>query len=278
VHIEIRFDRYLLPKTAVRQSILLYTGPASRKQAEAVRLQPFYDAVERVVVFRVASGATLLPGLLYHVELISPNDSQSGFGFRAFDEAPLSKENDVPLRFSFFTARADPQPSEPPKLPTCFDAWSALGQSGCFKAGCHTGSDSPMGLRLDSRAGLVDTAIGHVAHEADTGPLAGRPLVDPPRFGTAMPVIDPGSPGTSYLLYKLLVRSDNFGADCTSRYRAPLADGTCLAADDAEQQRLRDWFVRLEPMPFGGTLAGGAATLDLLQSFILAGAETDTCP
>lgn len=272
--IEIRFDRFLLPKSAVRQSILLYTGQRSR----AVRLQPFYDAVERVVVFQVATGAVLDPGVLYHVELIRPKDDADQAGFRAFDGAPLSKQSDVPLAFSFLTARADPSPAPQAKPPGCFEAWSALSQSGCSKGGCHIGKDAPMGLRLDSRASLLNTAIGRVAHEADTGPVAGRPLVDPPRFGTGMPVIDPGNPGTSYLLYKLLVGPHNFDADCRTKYPVASPTGPCPAPDEAEQQRLQSWFVRLEPMPLGGALAGGKSTMDLLQGYILGGAETTSCP
>jgi hypothetical protein len=272
--IEIRFDRFLLPKTAVRQSIRLYTGARNA----FVTLQPFYDTVERVVVYRVASGGALLGGVLYHVELVSPKDDENGFGFRAFDGAPLStEENAVPLNWSFLTARAAPtlEPSNEP--PTCFETWSALNQSGCAKSTCHVGPEAPMSLRLDSSASLLSTAIGHVAHEADTGPVAGRPLVDPPRFGTGMPVLDPGNPGTSYLLYKLLIGPENFGADCTTRHNVATPNGGCPMPDDAERQRLRDWFVRLEPMPYGDKLVGGLDTLDLLQRYILAGAGTASC-
>ena len=274
--IEIRFDRFLLPKSAVRQSIRLYTGA----RTSIVTLQPFYDTVERVVAYRVATGGALLGGVLYHVELVSPEDEDntSGFGFRAFDGAPLSNEGSAPLKWSFLTARAAPVPVQPDAAPNCFEVWSALGQSGCAKGDCHFGDSAPMSLRLDSRASLLETAIGHVAHEADTGPIAGRPLVDPPRFGTGMPVIDPGNPGTSYLLYKLLIGRENFGDDCATKYAVPTPNGGCPIPDPAEQQRLRDWFVRLEPMPYGSKLVGGFNTLDLLQRYILAGAETDTCP
>jgi hypothetical protein len=259
----------------VRQSIRLYTGA----RASFVTLQPFYDTVERVVVYRVATGGALLPGVLYHVELVSPREDPNGLGFRAFDGAPLStKKNEVPLTWSFLTARAAPTSEPPSEPPTCFEMWSALSQSGCAKSSCHVGSEAPMSLRLDSRNGLQSTAIGHVAHEADTGPIAGRPLVDPPRFGTGMPVIDPGNPGTSYLLYKLLIGPENFGDVCTTKYGVPTPTGGCPTPDDAERQRLRDWFVRLEPMPYGGSLVGGFETLDLLQRYILAGAETDSCP
>jgi hypothetical protein len=92
-----------------------------------------------------------------------------------------------------------------------------------------------------------------------------------------MPVIDPGNPGTSYLLYKLLIGPGNFGDDCATKYSVPTQTGGCPTPDDAERQRLRDWFVRLEPMPYGDNLVGGLETLDLLQRYILAGAETASC-
>lgn len=248
-------------------------------------LQPFYDVVERVVAFRLPFGNLLAPGLLYHVELVTPLDNETGdcpsgprcFGFAAFDGAPLSRTNAVPLKFSFVTARETPSAAPAAAPPTCFEAWSAFARSGCSSGGCHSGSDAPMGLRLDSREGLVDTAVAHVAHEADTGPVSGEPLIDPLRFGTEMPIIDPGAPATSYLLYKLLVGPRNFGT-CDTKYRVAMPSGVCPAPPAAERQRLLDWFVRLEPMPPGGELDGGTATLNLLQAFIAAGAETDTCP
>ena len=275
--IELRFDRYLLPKSAVRQSILLSTGNVPFDCHQAPCLQPVYDVVERVVSFRLAEGALLAPGLLYHVELTSPLDGDDTRGFRAFDGAPLSTTNAVPLKWSFFTARATPTPPLPPAAPTCNDALGALSRSGCSSAGCHSGGDAPMGLRLDSGEALRETAIAHVAHEADTGPISGQPLVDPARFGTGMPVIDPGAPGTSYLMYKLLVGPANFGA-CETKYEVGLPSGICPAPSPAERTRLLDWFVRLEPMPLGGTLVGTRETLDLLQGFILAGSQAGTCP
>src|SRR5262249_32065299 len=45
----------------------------------------------------------------------------------------------------------------------------------------------------------------HVAHQLQTGEAANEPDKSPLRFGHAMPVIEPGNPGNSYLLYKLLI-------------------------------------------------------------------------
>jgi hypothetical protein len=125
------------------------------------------------------------------------------------------------------------------------------------------------------------TAVLRVAHEADTSNLAGRPLVDPPRFGMGMPVIAPGDPPTSYLLYKLLINPANFfdaSGTCTSRYSVSGGE-PCFLSSSAERHRLQDWFVRLDPMPpEGDALAGGVADLRTLQEFVHLGAETSGCP
>lgn len=52
--IELRFDRFLRPDTAVRQSIRVCPGPTSN---DCVLLRPFYDVVERVVSLRLAPGS-----------------------------------------------------------------------------------------------------------------------------------------------------------------------------------------------------------------------------
>ena len=79
-------------------------------------------------------------------------------------------------------------------------------------------------------------------------------LRNPSRFGVQMPRIDPGSPGNSYLMYKLLRSPKNFeltgNSDvCVTAHRVPLPDGQCLPPSEAESARLREWFVRGQPMP-----------------------------
>jgi hypothetical protein len=273
--IEVRFDRYLLPKTAVRQSILVYSGD----RGNSVLLEPTYDVLERVVTYRPGFGARLTPGIVYEVALTLPDEDPNGYGFRAFDGAPLVR-GDVPLHFSFRTARsAPPAPADAP-LPGCADALAVLSATGCGSLGCHTSDGhGPMGLALDSASALRDTAIRRVAHETDSGPYTGRPLVDPPRFGLDMSIIDPGSSETSYLVYKLLVNPENFGGRCETRHAVELPPGTCPLASDAERARLHDAFVALDPMPPGG--AGIAQRLDGLRTllgFIDAGATTAGCP
>lgn len=270
--LEVRFDRPLLPSTAVRQSLSVHPAGSTG----SVFFRPEYDVLERVVTFVPEDGTLWEPGLLYEVELRLPADE--GFGFRAYDGAALVEEGSVPLRFSFRTARVDPGPSPPAAAPpTCLDARSVFGSGGCLE--CHAGAEAPMGLQLDSAAALTETAIGRVAHAADTGSVAGRILVNPGRFGSGMAIISPGDPSSSYLLYKVLTNRANYGADgCASIHRAPLPAGECLSPSAAEVERMRSWFLPLDPMPPTPQSSLTTAGLRTLQGFIRAGASVDGCP
>ncbi len=100
-----------------------------------------------------------------------------------------------------------------------------------------------------------------------------------------MPIIDPGRPDTSYLMYKLLVNDRNYGDGaerCTTRHQVPLPDGACLPPSPAETERLRDWFVRGQAMPLRDPpdSPGWSVTQDdlrAIQRYIAAGASTDHC-
>lgn len=246
VTFELRLDRYLDPSTAVRQAVLVYTG----SEELSVFFQPEYDVVERVVSYRLVPGARLAPGARYTVEIFRAEGRDTD-GLRAFDGAPVG-EGAVPLVFDFRTQRLDlPDRTEPPAPATCADVLAAFKAAGCAGQSCHDSATPRMGLDLSSREGLLTTAISRVAHQAETGSKAGAPLEDPPRVGTQMPIIDPGRPDNSYLLYKLLRKARNFdntALGCSSAHGVPLA-GTCPKPDAAESARLREWFVRGEPMP-----------------------------
>jgi len=280
--IELRFDRYLDPSTAVRQAMAVYSG----SEDNAVFLEPEYDVVERVVRYRHFSGLTFTPGVLYTVELIVPSQDHPD-GFRAFDGAPIA-EGEAPLRFNFRTREnAGPQPSPSP-TPGCRDMLDLFARptstgAMCSGSGCHR-PPAPMGLDLSSGRGLATTAIGAVAHEAATGPRPDTPLEDPPRVGVQMPVVDPGRPGNSYLIYKLIRNTDNFSAPagpCATNYQVLLPKGQCLPPSPAESTRLREWFVTGQPMPLARTSAAHPhleqADLRAIQSWIAAGAPLEGC-
>ena len=102
-----------------------------------------------------------------------------------------------------------------------------------------------------------------------------------------MNIVDPGSPATSYLMYKLLQKPENFGPAgaeprCVTGYHSPVSDLDCLPTPPDERVRLREWFVLGDPMPKDETSMGqpiAAATtrenLVRISAWISTGA---TCP
>jgi len=265
--LELRFDRYLLPSTAIRQSVAIYTG----NEDLGVFAQPEYDLVERVLVYKLPAGTKLEPGVRYTVEVLTPKEEDAD-GFRAFDGAAL-EEGEVPLTFDFRTRKI---PSEfsakaPNPYSDCDTMLEALARAGCSSNSCHGGDAARMGLRLDNWQGVDQTAIGAVAHQTDTG--TGNVLENPPRMGVNMPIVDPGRPENSYLMYKLLRNPSNFSGnpevDCTkSVHNVPLPSGTCPEPSAAESQRLASYFVRGLPMPYNDR----SAELRPLQDWIRAAA------
>jgi hypothetical protein len=275
--VELRFDRFLLPSTAVRQSIVYYTGRAGTApllDPSLPELTPAYDPFERVVRFTLPEGATLVPNTLYSVEFPVAGVAAApprhvpvlDWGFRAFDGAPLAEQGILRISFRTGEHRSALRAAEPS---TCDDVVSLLrcegedqdcapGNTGC--ASCHVNTSAAWhGLRLTSERALVDTAIGKVSHQTETGATTGLPLESPERFGVAMPLIDPFRPENSYLLYKLLVGPSVYGPsagetpDCTSAFSVGMAAETtgpsCLEPPAAELDRLKSWFVLGEAMP-----------------------------
>ena len=284
---EIRFDRYLLPSTAVRQSFTLYSGEDSNLApgGDNPALTPRYDVIERVVTYDLPPSVTLQPNTHYTFELIVPIN-EDAVGFRAFDHAPLDET--TTLIASFLTSNQRKTPVPPFGDGTCYSALVALGS--CDSDGCHSETDRVMGLNLDTEKGnangLILTAIGHVAHQTETGPKTGTPTQNPDRFGVAMPRIDPGRPDNSYLIYKLLLSPENYRYSpddpdsCGSSHLSPVGDGcVSVLATPEENERLQNWFLRGVGMPRSVDGAEPAfLTRELfldLESWIRAGAS---CP
>lgn len=137
----------------------------------------------------------------------------------------------------------------------------------CASGGCHSRSvdaDAAAGLELGSADAVVATALEHVAHETQTGEHAARGETRPVRFGRAMPIVAPGVPGQSYLLYKQFV-----GADYAATEAAPARE---------ELDRLRDTIVVGMPMPPTASAWAGLAGLTRQARWISLGAETRACP
>lgn len=276
VQLEFRFDRYLRPNTATRQSVRLYAADTP------VFLEPEYDPVERVVIYRQSPGTELVPGIVYTVELPKPDVDETGFGFRAYDGAGL-RDGNVPLTFRFRTSAAR-QGRPTPEMPSCEQVLELFGsaRAGCARSDCHgTADTSGRALDLSTAEGLLRTAIGRTAHETETGTTSGEVAVNPDRFGVAMPVIARRSAGASYLLYKLLRQPENFrtadGQTCVSRHTVELPPGDCLFSEP-ESERLADAFVVGAAMPPPGEPhAVTLEDLERLRRWINQGASMDGC-
>ncbi|HEV8245836.1 MAG TPA: hypothetical protein VGP93_08705, partial [Polyangiaceae bacterium] len=188
---------------------------------------------------------------------------------------------------------------------SCEDALTWFSSAGPHCVTCHGDPDQNylkvMGMDFSNGKTLLETTIGQVAHETDFGPVTGATYENAPRFGVGMPRIDPGHPSNSYLLYKLLINPANYWqpvkdpaslmvsqvtkTQCESFYpELPLGE-ECVIGDPAltpsseERSRMREWFVRGEPMPLVTTPDGVASLsrdkIEQLQRWIRGGAP---CP
>jgi hypothetical protein len=264
--IRLKFDRWLLPTTAVRQSASLTTEGTSL----GVFLRPDYDVTARVLEFRPEGW--LLSDTVYILQFDDADKDPNGFGFRAYDGDSLGRST----RFAFRTG------TEPEPMPSaasapgagCDDVLSALGKAGCANAGCHGGPEPRMGLSLDTRTGLLGTAIDRIAHETQAGPELSQHAVSGGRFGVQMPIIDPGRPENSYLVYKLLVsRWLNQELDSLTDPSDPFSPD---ALPTAEIEAARAWFIEFGAMPPDSVgYPDGVSPLELvkmIQQWIRAGA------
>lgn len=290
----LRFDRYIDARDAIRQSVCLRssTDPVPDPLAceGSLFLRPSYDPVRRELTFFQQDGQPRLePDTLYQLTIYSPV-AEDSFGVRAFDGAPLAEGAVVRFRTSADTTVTEVEQLAPTStycaddeecLATCAgDACANCLRSarGVLRAcspangGCHEaqqGSEAPMGLNLTAPEFIAATALGHVAHQTQTGGNADVPVQGSPRFGSSMPIIDPQNAGNSYLLYKVL-------AD--EKLAATLPDLL-----PGETERLRSGFVVGQPMPAPTHLGSAAvdpialtaAEASALSLWIAAGAPMD---
>ncbi|HEX2870171.1 MAG TPA: hypothetical protein VHP33_02920 [Polyangiaceae bacterium] len=299
-----RFDRFLDPVSASRQAIRVYTGDPMTSPGPP----PFavsYDPVERVVEYRTPPGYALLPNTLYQLELVVPNGVDDA-GFRAFDGAPLA-EGELPLNGSFLTGDAVvDQPLSP--APSCAEIVGGADSlfKTCVGAACHQKgdnavggkavADAPHGLWLDTPKRFTLSAVGRIARETEVDAQSGgSPTERGPRFGVGLALVDARNPGGSYLMYKLLRNPSNFepcpqGSTApfcseladpaeTTHPQLPLGRGELVTPPPEELERLREWFVRGDPMPRpradGKPLSVHLQGLRAVSRFIAAGADCD---
>ncbi len=286
-----RFDRWLLPTTATRQSLAMYTSGTGL----GVMLRPSYDAASRTIEYNF--DAPMPGGVVFNLRLLDADQDPNGFGFRGFDGVSLNSSETIAFRTS---VAPDPTASQVLAVPNCADAMRVLDRAGCSGLGCHSREVSSnctgtaagmawdqslqqcvnvprMGLLLDDAQGLQSTAINHVAHETQNGTDISLRFESGGRFGEQMPIIDPGRPENSYLIYKLLIgeafnRELNDRADALDPMRAVPMTGDQIG-------HARDWFIQFGPMPPDEVGAPTGVSLidtyNTLAAWIRAGAS---CP
>jgi len=304
--IRIAFDRFLNPSTVNRQGIGLRDLNGNAPDSPIID----YDPITRVVTISNPNpGLTwLVPGQQYEVLFPIATAEAGSFGLRAIDGAPVDPSTQT-IGFSV-TAVSDRYvgthlegPTGPPVIHFCSDVMpifaatnlSATKEGACGSAACHGIPENKLytasGLVLDTSDGIRNTAIGVPAEETTTGALS-TPLAPQAVFSVGMPIIDPGNPGNSYLLYKLL-KADNGAPDAsgaTVPYTAcvpttPPFDygpGPGFASPD-EAARLAE-LIPGRRMPWGDTTAqhGPAPPLTIdemerIRLWILEGAQVDDC-
>jgi hypothetical protein len=147
---------------------------------------------------------------------------------------------------------------------------------------------------MDSPQAIADTMINQVSHAANTGP---RAMAQPPTgvFGLDMPIVDPGAPGDSWVMYKLLLA---YPATCSSTAGAPVCDASVPGVmndlhsrpwqgiSTAERATLSSYVLGVA-MPFPVTLTADPTTalepltldeLEQMAYWILDGAAVPACP
>lgn len=209
--IQLAFDRYLLPSTVTRQSYVIVDN--TNRPIDSLALKTVYDPVARTVTILGPNGPGepwLTPDQVYKLVLPIPTDPKSDLGgFRAIDRAPLGADQKRELVF-----RAGPpahQKQIEPEVDFCADVFPLFFMK-CNSPACHGSSTSAAsGLFLGSADGVRQTARGRIAHGSNTAGRANTPETTPSLFGANMPIIAPGDPGSSWLVYKLELARERSG-------------------------------------------------------------------
>lgn len=197
--IQIAFDRYLLPSTINRQSVTVVDA-AGKALAPDLAPLVLYDPITRVVTLAAPKRPWLTEGQPYKVVFGIPDGDALIGGFRSIDRAILAR--DQALEYAFTVGIAARKPIEPTSL-FCRDVLPIFAAK-CNRPECHGSGDSPAaGLILDTSAGVGATALNRIAQGSNTGGRSGLAPSPGKVFGVDMPIIDPGNPGNSWLMYKI---------------------------------------------------------------------------
>ncbi|HSO33637.1 MAG TPA: hypothetical protein VLT33_13985 [Labilithrix sp.] len=270
--IQIAFDRYLLPATVNRQSIVIVDGANQQLTPELAPIV-LYDPVARTVTLAPPKQPWLTEGQPYKVILGIPEGNADTGGVRAIDRATLYPEQK--RDFAFFVGPKANKPIEP-TVSFCRDVLPIFYAKCATIPTCHiTGERAAASLGLDTSVGVGATALNRVAQGANRGARSGLVTTSEPLFGVDMPLIDPGSPGNSWLMYKiemarLPVTEGTSPIGCTNGLLepatkltfSPLATKAQRSADDLERTILSDYILGRE-MPFPVARPGGYADFAL---------------
>ena len=265
--IQIAFDRYLLPSTVTRQSLGILDGarmPLSPDLAPVL----VYDPIARTVTLLPPKQPWLTEGQPYTLVLGIPDGDADQGGVRAIDRAKLFADQKRDITFIVGPKTAA---TIEPTASFCRDVLPIF-TAKCNMSTCHgSGDTAAAGLVLDTSAGISATALNRIAQGSNTGGRSANPPSSGRLFGVDMPVIDPGNPGNSWLIYKIdLARPPALTGPiptyaCTNGLLeqpqvkfsfAPLVPQAQRASDEIERSILSDFILGRE-MPFPVPSAGG---------------------
>lgn len=203
--IEIKFNRLLLPASVTRQTISLRKAGGELVESPTVIYDPVLQTV-RISNPNPAGGTWLMPGQPYKIVLGRPApEVGEQFVLRAIDGAQVDPMSATEIPFM---ATNPTFQRRKPDIEFCRDVYSTFGKY--CTSGCHTAAVRPYeALLLDTSEGIIHTALGHVAQQSNTGARAGAPVAPGRVFGIDMPIIDPGNPGNSYIIYKMMLLSQS---------------------------------------------------------------------
>jgi hypothetical protein len=304
--IEISFDRLLLPVSITRQTFVLQQSGAG---GGFLTPTVAYDPVARVVV--ITPPAALQPSQPYQLTITTPSGPHDINGLRAIDGATLAPSSTA--TFGFVAGPAAGSGTPPPPT-TYVDFCTSVAPIFSNCTVCHTvpasldpsnGMLTPSqafygGLGLSSAIAVSSTALGIVAHGANTGPLAGSGQPPGLLFTQDMPIIDPGpgpigagvdagapstsgDPGHSWLMYKVLMAEpllpDSSDAGVSPGYTVTCAGGAPCPQPlpDDERARLANMVIGRE-MPYPAPPSSGPGSglglndLETLDQWIAGGA------
>lgn len=230
--VQIQVDRYLVPLTVSRQTIQLQDA-LGKPLPTALQPNVVYDPVlKTITVSRPASS----PGKVNEEWLLPLQTYRVVFardGIRALDGATLRTDRDDFVEFGVGAA-IDPEAAvplftrinEPLNVSFCTDVLPIFAEK-CGGPLCHgsgNGGTQAAGLILDTSEGLARTALNQrVANGSNNGPASGAATAESSKFGVDMPIIQPGSPGNSWLMYKI----DLAPVPVDGRYAAPSTPTIC---------------------------------------------------